>query len=120
MRRFDRHTEVHVTMHRDGASTRVSVSGEVDFTSAAVIDDQLRAVEDDLADGNALIVDLSGVAFMDVAGARVLAEAAERAAQQAWQLCLVKPSAQVRRLFDLLGTERSLPVLVEPENASAD
>ena len=84
--------------------------GEVDLSNADVFEEQLLAAEH--AAGDELIVDLTNVPFMDVAGARVLARAAASAADSFRQI-RVEPSAPVRRLLSVLGPERMAGLVVD-------
>ena len=50
-----------------------------------------------------LIVDLTGLKFIDCAGTRALAAAARQARQAGGGLVLAAPAPLVRRMFDLTG-----------------
>ena len=91
---------MRVTIRRDGAATRLNVSGEVDIANAQTLDAQLRAAE--VLPADALHVDLSGVEFMDAAGLRVVLHATERASAGR-ELHLIAVSPFVERLLNLLG-----------------
>lgn len=115
MRRFARHAPLHLAMQHDGRRARLVVRGEVDIANADVLEEQLLAAE--AVSGDELIVDLSDVTFMDVAGARVLVQAAAAAAEGSRQI-RVEPSRPVGRLLSVLGAER-LAGLVVVETAVA-
>lgn len=95
-------------MQCEGACARLTVRGEVDLSNADLLEEQLLAAEPLAGE---LIVDLNDVPFMDVAGARVLALAAARAADNSRQIRVV-PSAPVRRLLSALGPQRLAGLVV--------
>ena len=116
MRRFDRHAPLHLAKQHDGRHARLAVRGEIDIANADLLEEQLLAAEG--LSGDELIVDLSGVTFIDVAGARVLVLAAARAAEASRQI-RVEPSPPVARLLSLLGAERQAGLAVaEPAVAA--
>jgi anti-anti-sigma factor len=85
----------------------VAVRGEVDLSNFAELDQAIRAAE--LRGGDALVIDLSRLAFIDVRGLGVLADCQER--RRAARLSLVvvmKP--HVRKIVDVLGGS---PPLIE-------
>ncbi|MGY1618549.1 STAS domain-containing protein [Geodermatophilus sp. SYSU D00691] len=93
----------------DGATARVSTTGEIDSSSAP----DLRAELDRLLEAGAreLEVDLTGVTFLDSAGLCVLAAAHRRAAAEGVRLrvrassrAVIRP-LQITGLFDLLRVE---------------
>lgn len=70
-------TELTISLHAaDPRATRLTVSGELDYTSAP----RLRAALDEvhLAPGTGLIIDLSGLIFCDSSGISVLVAAHHR------------------------------------------
>jgi anti-sigma B factor antagonist len=96
----------------DGAA-RLSVAGEVDSASAAVLRAELdRALDAGPAE---LVVDLDGVTFLDSAGLAVLAGAHRRATAYDVRLRVLASGRPVIRpmqitgLWELLGAERIQP-----------
>lgn len=90
----------------------VRFAGELDFGSAAAARDALA----ELVRGNRqVVVDLSRVTFLDVAGVRSLLVAQERAVAGGGNLVVRHPSRSVRRILELTGT---LPLLCPDEAAS--
>jgi len=89
----------------DTAGATVWLAGEIDTTSV----DAVRRAVADLADGTRLIVlDLSGVAFCDAAGARFLVEARLRAGEAGAELIVRNPQQSVSRVLELTGALPSL------------
>ncbi|HEV8275625.1 MAG TPA: STAS domain-containing protein [Streptosporangiaceae bacterium] len=87
--------------------TVVTPAGELDIATVP----QLReCLESPLADHPALVIDLDQVSFCDATGLGVLAGAADRAGANGASLHLVCSRPGIRRLFDLAGLARRLPL----------
>jgi anti-anti-sigma factor len=84
------------------------ISGEIDITTCGAMRDTLTAA---LRSGPDLIVDLSGVTFIDCSGIRVLVAARNQAVAGGGTLTLRAPSAAVRRVTGILGLDEVLPVV---------
>jgi anti-anti-sigma factor len=81
---------------------------EIDAVCAERVGEDLAAA---LADGvKVLVADLSGTAFCDSSGVRVLVGAYRAAVANGTELRLVVPSAAVRRVFELMGVDALLAV----------
>jgi len=94
----------------------IRATGELDASTR----ERLRGpLEGARTDGVTVLLDLSGVTFVDSSGLRVLLEAA-RAAREGgdWAWFLVRPSPAILRLVELTGTASRLP-LVAPQDAGA-
>ncbi len=105
---------VRVDVVADGRTVRIIAAGEVDSSSAPVLDSRLAGVLDTSLDE--LVVDLCGVTFLDSAGLCVLAAAHRRAGEQqipmrvlASSRAVVRP-LQITGLWQLLNAEQ-----VDPE-----
>ena len=83
----------------DGVA-RVTASGEIDMASAPLLGDALSLAEA-LAEG--MILDLSGVEFIDSCGALVLLETARRVRARGEPFRLDGASDVVTRLLHLMG-----------------
>jgi len=90
----------------DGTVT-LTVTGEVDLSNAESL---YKALTDALAPGAPVIVDLTGVGFIDSRGFGALVGAHHEAVHIATVPILVIPSDPVARVFELAGTEGMLPV----------
>jgi anti-anti-sigma factor len=97
---------IEVTRH-DGRAV-VQVCGELDLNTAP----QLRDALTELLDGGAteLIVDLSGVSFLDSSGINVLIRAAKRLSDGGGTLRLRSPSSQARNVLEMTGLLEAMPV----------
>jgi anti-sigma B factor antagonist len=81
---------------------------EIDAVSAERVGQELAAA---LVDGvTVLVADLSGTAFCDSSGVRVLVRTYRKAEAHGTELRLVVPSAAVRRVFELMGVDELLAV----------
>jgi anti-anti-sigma factor len=83
--------------------------------------DQLRgALESEAAKGvSLLIVDLSGLAFMDSAGVQVLLDIRAMMSNRGGKLALAGPQNTVARVFNLVGADQLIPVYASVEEAQA-
>jgi anti-sigma B factor antagonist len=91
---------------RDGRCAIVSASGEFDAFAAP----DLRAALLQAADAEALVCDLSGVAFMDSTALGVVVGAFKRAREDGHELHVVLPAGTARRVFEITTLDRVLPI----------
>jgi anti-sigma B factor antagonist len=86
--------------------TIVAISGEVDVcTEASLQQALLRIIRER---GARLMLDLSGVSFMDCAGLRALLATRRRAEMRGGFLRPIAASAAVRRITELTGAQEAL------------
>jgi anti-anti-sigma factor len=78
----------------------LAIGGELDLASAAQFERQLGEL---CALGGELVVDLSGLAFVDSAGIRLLLEARHRARHRGGSLIVLGASGHVRRVLEVAG-----------------
>ena len=81
---------------------RLDLRGELDLAAAPMLREHVRGAG--TRRGN-VVVDLSGVEFIDVAGLCALTALAKEAREQGWCLELHRPSLSVRRLARLTSTQ---------------
>lgn len=97
--------------------TVVSVYGEVDVATAPSLREQLI---DLVSDGSTnLVLDLEGVDFLDSTGLGVIVSALKRARTQGGDLRLVCTQARIRRLFEITGLDKAVPLLPSLDAAVA-
>lgn len=96
-----------VAWQQDGDVHSLAPRGELDVASAPVLEAELRRVES-LAP-SAILLDLSGLTFMDSTGIRVLAGAHERALPQAYGISFLSGPPAVQRVIELSGLRAVLP-----------
>jgi anti-anti-sigma factor len=98
----------HVTRAVVGRRTVLSVAGEIDLDSVALVADAV----DDALEGGALELwlDFSSTQFMDSSGLHLLIETQSRLNSRSRRLAVVCPRGPVRRLLDLAGMAERLPL----------
>ena len=80
----------------------VALSGEMDISHERALSDELRRAE--ASDAQSIVVDLSGLRFMDSTGLKILLAAQNRSDADGDRLYLRRGSAEVHHLFDVSGT----------------
>jgi anti-sigma B factor antagonist len=80
----------------------LSLRGELDLTSAPLFERELLAAES--GKPRRVIIDLSGLEFMDSTGLRALLIARERAQENGHELALRRGPRQVQRVLELTKT----------------
>lgn len=99
---------VRVTSEDAGGRVVVTVSGEVDVSSADALRDELRLLVDE---GHTdLVVDLSAVSFMDSTGLGVLVGTLKRVRLAGGRLDLVVDGDRLVRLFELTALDQVFSV----------
>lgn len=95
---FDQPLSIDVS--HSGPDAVVTVAGEIDPHTAAPLTEALDGLAgtDDL---QRVVLDLSGVTFVDSSGLRVLLTARERFAERDIHFSLRAPSEPVRRLLEI-------------------
>jgi anti-sigma B factor antagonist len=98
---------------RDGTQI-VALRGEVDLSSAHRLRELIWQATGQ-ADGEPprVVVDLSGVEFIDTAGLEVLLEEWNACRQLDGRMCLVAPQGPVRRLLELTGLKELFDLCAE-------
>jgi anti-sigma B factor antagonist len=86
--------------------TIVAISGEVDVGTEASLQQALLQIIRER--GARLMLDLSGVSFMDCAGLRALLATRRRAEMRGGFLRPIAASAAVRRITELTGAQEAL------------
>ena len=90
--------EAQIETSSDSSGTpTVAVRGDLDMSNADALKQAVASIAADKPD--ALIIDFSGLRFMDSAGIAVLVDAANRVPQ----VRLRHPSAAVRRVIEITG-----------------
>lgn len=102
----------------NGRVSQVRVAGEVDLENAeAALERLLELVPDDAA---GLVVDLTGLRYVDSAGIRTFVELSSRLSRNGQQLALVVPAAApTSRVFTLVKLDLLVPIYERLESAAA-
>lgn len=94
--------EIHE--QRAGNRVRLHVTGELDLASMPALKNRLERLR---AEKQSVLLDLSGLEFIDSAGIHLLISAFQHAREDGWQFALDEELApQVQHLFELTDMER--------------
>ena len=90
----------------------VRLSGEVDLAAVEAIETTLRPLEERC---RTLILDLSGVTFLDSTGLRAIVSADARARKSGFELKIVRGPERVQKILYLAGLDKILPLVEADE-----
>jgi anti-sigma B factor antagonist len=82
------------------------LSGELDVANANAAHKLMLGLE--LRPGGQLVLDLSGLTFMDSTGVRLILQAREHARMSGASLVVVRPRAGAMRVLELVGLDDQL------------
>ena len=103
------------TLRADGAVACLSLAGDLDLSTVAILQEALDSAE--ARSPAALVLDLSSLSFMDSTGLHCIARAHERAQRAGRRLVLVPGASCVERVVELTGLDKQLefvtPVALE-------
>jgi anti-anti-sigma factor len=93
---------LRIESRREGDAVVVALNGELDLASAPDLERELREAES--GHPSRVVIDLSGLGFMDSTGLQALLRTRERADAGTYQLALRRGPHQVQRVFELTKT----------------
>jgi anti-sigma B factor antagonist len=96
------------TEERDGL-VHVGLVGELDLSTVAKVQEELRRVEADAPP--TMVVDLSKLTFLDSTGLRCIITADERARGEGRRLVIVRGPDAVQRVFSITRLEERLEMV---------
>ena len=96
-----------MTSKRKGDVHTVALTGELDLASAPNIEEEIRRVE--ATDATSIVIDLSGLTFIDSTGIRLMVTADARSRADSRRLRLLRGPAAVQRVFVISGVDKLLP-----------
>lgn len=99
--------ELTIRTERDGDVVAIALSGELDLATAGGVDAELERAE--AGDATSIVLDLSGLTFMDSTGVRLLIQAHTRSRANDGRLALRRGPAAVQRVMELSGVDVLLP-----------
>ena len=99
--------ELTVRSQRQGDVIAIALSGELDLATADGVDAELVRAE--ATDAASIVLDLSGLTFMDSTGVRLLIQAHARSRANEDRLTLRRGPAAVQRVMELSGVDVLLP-----------
>lgn len=91
----------------DGGRAVLSIGGELDLMSVPVL---LACVATLSADVEDVVLDLGELRFIDASGLHAIDASAQRLRTAGGRLVVRAPQPPVRRIFDLLGFERTVSI----------
>ena len=92
---------------RDGELHVINLSGELDLATVDVVKRELERVE--ATDVQSIILDLSGLTFMDSTGIRLLLSAEARSRADSNRLTLLRGPPAIQRVLEVTGVVKYLP-----------
>jgi len=96
------------TEDRDGLA-HVSLVGELDLSTVAKVQEELRRVE--AAAPTTLVMDLSKLTFLDSTGLRCIVTADERARDEGRRMVIVRGPDAVQRVFSITKLDDRLDMV---------
>ncbi len=99
----------------DSTWSILSLQGEVDISTVDALEEQ---IDQCLKQGSRLILDLSGVSFIDSTGLRLVINTRERLSEGG-ELALVAQDGPVTRLLEITGLDGAFPVFATVEEVTA-
>jgi anti-anti-sigma factor len=93
-------SELTTAIRREPGGVRLMLRGELDMNGVLETEQAVQAAAA-LTDGG-LTIDLSGLEFMDLFGARSLLRAADEVLTDERRVVIANPNRHVRRLFELI------------------
>ncbi|MGH2950323.1 MAG: STAS domain-containing protein [Solirubrobacteraceae bacterium] len=99
----------------DGGSVVVRPRGELDLLSAPQVQEVLERAQADRVD---LVLDLTGLDFIDSTGVHLVLDAFLASQRDGWDLSIVGAGEEVRRAFELVGLIDHLPFRDSGQTAS--
>jgi anti-sigma B factor antagonist len=100
---------LRIRSERDGDVAAICVSGELDLATASRLQRELERVE--ACDVRSILLDLSGLTFVDSTGIRLLFSAYNRSRADSDRLTMLRGSAAVQRVLQLTGVADLLPFI---------
>jgi anti-sigma B factor antagonist len=96
-----------ISCERDGDVRAICLSGELDLATADRVQRELERAE--ASDARSILLDLSGLTFMDSTGVRLLLSAHARSRADSGRLTMLRGSPAVQRVLQLTGVADRLP-----------
>ncbi len=88
---------------------QVVLRGELDLSTVEKVENELGAVE--ASEAKLLVLDLSGLSFLDSTGLRLMVSADQRAQKDGRRLVIVKGPEPVQRVFSITKLDEALEMV---------
>jgi anti-anti-sigma factor len=99
--------ELDLVSAREGSVHTIRLTGELDIATADRVEEVLREAES--GDADAIVLDLSGLTFMDSTGVRLVLSANARSRADSNRFGVRRGTRAVQRVFELSGVVDTLP-----------
>lgn len=97
--------DFHVDVRHDAAGFVVTPRGELDLATAQRVQAKLA----ERGPGEPLVLDLSGLTFLDTSGIQLVVEADRSSRAEGFEFSLRRGTPAVHRVFEIAGLDRVLP-----------
>ena len=101
--------DLEISTGRHGAACVVTLTGEVDVYTAPAL--RVRLIEAVESDCRAIIVDMTGVEFIDSSGLGVLVSILKRVSEKGSTMTIVSDREVVLKVFRITGLDRVFPIV---------
>ena len=102
--------KLSITSQRNGNAHRVMAVGELDLSTVDSLEHALGEIDDG---AETIVLDLSGLSFIDSTGLRLVLALNDRYGGEADRLRVIAGSPAVKRLLDIVGLRDQLPLVAD-------
>lgn len=102
-------TILEVETRRGEGLVQLVLRGELDLSTVQKVEDELAAVE--AGEDKVVVLDLSGLTFLDSTGLRLMVTADQRAQKDGRRLVIVKGPETVQRVFSITKLDETLEMV---------
>lgn len=102
-------SQLEVRRETEGDVVIVSLIGEFDYAEMTMAQDEIRAAE--AQQPSIVVLDLTGLEFMDSSAVRVILQTDSRAREQGRRLALITGTGPPHRVLSILGLTERLDVV---------
>ncbi len=95
-------------------AVHVALRGELDLSSTDKVERELQRVE--ATHPSVVVLDLSGLAFLDSTGLRLIVSADQRARESGRRLAIVKGPIAVHRVFSITKLDERLDMVEDADD----
>ena len=103
-----------VTRRELGGAVCLILTGELDLASVATLQAHFKAIAQS---EDHVIVDLSGLRYIDSTGAKTLLDAHRMLSRTGRRIALAAVQPMARRIIDVMGIEKAIPIFPTVEAA---
>jgi anti-sigma B factor antagonist len=108
--------QLELVTRKQGSTMTIGLSGELDIASAPAA---RQAIAEALSGHpECVVLDLSGLAFIDSSGLHATVELARRSSAQNIRLVIIPGPSAVQRVFEITGLTERLPFITQQQTGS--